>query len=110
MKTDFSTAIENIKAATLAGEGATDPALRQAVADYAKNATPTLVPYDGRIPGNLMPYVNKVSQHAYKITDKDVELLKEHNYSEDEIFETTLAAAFGAGLARLQNGLALLEE
>ena len=110
MKPDFSSAIENIKSATLAGEGSTDPILRQAVAAYSKNATPTYLPLDGRIPTTLLPYLNKVGQHAYKIMDKDVEHLKELAYTEDEIFELTLAAAFGAGLARLESGLALLDE
>lgn len=110
MKTDFSAAIENMKAATLAGEGNTEADLRQAVADYANHVTPTHDPENGRIPGTLLPYINKVGLYAYKIMDKDVEQLKELAYTEDEIFELTLAAAFGAGLARLERGLALLAE
>ena len=110
MKTDFSTASENMKAATLAGEGKTEAPLRQAVADYANQVSPAHTPENGRIPGSLLPYLNKVGLYAYKIMDKDVEQLKELAYTEDEIFEITLAAAFGAGLARLESGLALLAE
>jgi alkylhydroperoxidase family enzyme len=46
-------------------------------------------------------YLEKVRLHAYKVTDADVEALKTAGVSEDEIFEQTVAAAIGQGLARL---------
>ncbi len=42
------------------------------------------------------------------MTDADVEALKAAGLSEDEIFEATVAAAVGAGLARFEAGLRTL--
>lgn len=61
------------------------------------------------IPSELESYVHKVALYAYKVTDEDVEELKARGYSEDEIFEITIAAAFGAGLARMEKGLGVLK-
>jgi alkylhydroperoxidase family enzyme len=49
-----------------------------------------------------------VAKHAYKVTDADVEALRHAGYSEDAIFEITLSAALGAGLARLERGIEAL--
>ena len=61
------------------------------------------------IPSELESYVHKVALYAYKVTDEDVEELKASGYSEDEIFEITIAAAFGAGLARIEKGFGVLK-
>ena len=58
----------------------------------------------------LAPYLDKVTRHAYKVTDDDVARLRAAGYDEDAIFEATLAAALGAARLRLRNGLAALEE
>ena len=47
--------------------------------------------------------------HAYRTTDQDIVALRTAGYSEDAIFEITLSAALGAGLARLERGLAALK-
>jgi alkylhydroperoxidase family enzyme len=60
------------------------------------------------VPEELTRYVDKVAKHAYKVTDADVEALHLAGYSEDAIFEITLSAALGAGLARLERGLEAL--
>jgi alkylhydroperoxidase family enzyme len=60
------------------------------------------------VPEELIRYVDKVTKHAYKVTDADVEALRHAGYSEDAIFEITLSAALGAGLARLERGLEAL--
>ncbi|MFL6034906.1 MAG: hypothetical protein ACJ74I_07495 [Gaiellaceae bacterium] len=59
-------------------------------------------------PPELAAYLDKVRLHAYEVTDRDVEELKEAGFSEDEIFEHTVSAAVAAGLARLEAGLAAL--
>jgi alkylhydroperoxidase family enzyme len=64
----------------------------------------------GDPPDELAPYLDKVTRHAYKVTDDDVARLRAAGYDEDAIFEATLAAALGAARLRLQNGLAALEE
>jgi alkylhydroperoxidase family enzyme len=42
------------------------------------------------------------------VTDGDVQALKDAGFSEDEIFEHTVAAAVAAGLERLDAGLRAL--
>jgi len=54
-------------------------------------------------------YVQKVTQSAYKVTDQDIETLLDAGYSEDQIFELTVSAALGAGLARRTAGLDSLQ-
>ena len=46
-------------------------------------------------------YLQKVHLHAYKVTDADVQKLKDAGISEDEIFDQTVAAAISEGLYRL---------
>jgi alkylhydroperoxidase family enzyme len=41
-----------------------------------------------------------VRLHAYKVSDRDVQELKDAGFREDEIFEHTVSAAVAAGLAR----------
>jgi alkylhydroperoxidase family enzyme len=49
-----------------------------------------------------------VRLHAYKVTDRDVQALKDTGFSEDEIFEQTVSTAVAAGLERLDAGLGAL--
>jgi len=53
-------------------------------------------------------YLEKVRLHAYKVTDGDVQALKDAGYSEDEIFEQTVSVATVAGLERLEAGMRAL--
>jgi len=57
------------------------------------------------LPDDLRPYVDKVAKNAYKVVDADLDRLREAGYSEDAIFELTLAVALGAARARLDAGL-----
>jgi alkylhydroperoxidase family enzyme len=59
-------------------------------------------------PTEMQPYLDKVRRHAYRVTDREVEELKHHGFSEDEIFEHTVSAAVAAGLDRLEAGLRAL--
>ena len=56
----------------------------------------------------LGSYVDKVALNAYKVTDGDIEALKQAGLSEDQIFELTVSAALGASFARLECGMAAL--
>ena len=82
--------------ALLRGTGATSAELRDAVA----RGTP---------PGDLAALVEKIRQHAYKVTDRDLDALRDA-YTEDQLFEILVAAAFGAAEARLRAGRRALEE
>ena len=55
------------------------------------------------VPEDLVPYLEKLSLHAYRITDEEVESLFALGYSKDAIFELTLAGAWGASIAALEH-------
>ena len=61
-------------------------------------------PADPRLAG----YLEKVHTAAYKVTDADVQALKDAGVSEDEIFEQTVAAAISEGLRRLDAAEAVI--
>jgi len=52
-------------------------------------------------PAAMAAYLAKVRDGAYAVTDADVEELKGAGFTEDEIFEQTVAAATAQGLNRL---------
>jgi alkylhydroperoxidase family enzyme len=56
----------------------------------------------------MAKYLEKVRLHAYKVVDRDVDKLKA-DFSEDEIFEQTVAVATAAGLTRLEAALRTLK-
>ena len=56
-------------------------------------------------PETMVPYLAKVRERAYTVTDSDVEALKAAGVTEDEIFEQTVAAAIGQGLRRLDKAM-----
>ncbi|HEV2755342.1 MAG TPA: hypothetical protein VG318_06150 [Actinomycetota bacterium] len=62
------------------------------------------------VPSVAQAYTEKVRRHAYKVVDRDVEELKSAGWSEDEIFELTIATALGAGLSRLEHASRVLQE
>ena len=63
---------------------------------------------DRAAPPDFAPYLDKVRRNAYKVTDEDVQALKDSGYSEDVIFEQTVSVAVAAGLERLKAGLEAL--
>jgi alkylhydroperoxidase family enzyme len=89
----YSGRVEQLKEAVLSGPGTLDPAVRKAASLAAG------------LPDVLDPYVKKVVQHAYQVTDTDITVLRQAGYSDDQIFEVTVSSALGAGLARLEVGL-----
>jgi alkylhydroperoxidase family enzyme len=52
-------------------------------------------------PPEMADYLEKVRDRAYAVVDRDIEALKEAGFSEDEIFEQTVAVAIAEGLRRL---------
>jgi alkylhydroperoxidase family enzyme len=91
-------AMERVAEAILGTPGDVDSELRRAVEAFAAGRGTEL-------PADLRPYVEKVARNAYKVVDADIDRLREAGYSEDAIFELTLAAALGAARARLDAGL-----
>ena len=52
--------------------------------------------------------MRKIREHAYKVTDADIDALRDR-YSEDQLFELIVAAALGAAEYRLHRALAALD-
>src|SRR5215472_14075453 len=99
---------QRLMEAVLTGAGETNPSMRRAVEALAAQLSGRPKLQGEKVPPELVSYVKKIALHAYKTTDEDVEALREAGYSEDAIFEITLSAALGAGMARLERGLAAL--
>jgi alkylhydroperoxidase family enzyme len=89
--------IQKVVASVLDGPGMLDPDIRRAAASGED------------VPEALRTYVDKVTRHAYKVTDEDVATLLAAGYSEDQIFELTISCALGAGLRRREAGLRAIE-
>jgi alkylhydroperoxidase family enzyme len=90
--------VEKMVDAVGTGEGALDPQIR---ADLLAGK---------RVSGPLGTLALQVTKNARSITDEDVAALLTAGFTEDQVFECIVAAACGAGLARLRAGLALLDE
>jgi alkylhydroperoxidase family enzyme len=65
-------------------------------------------PPNREAPPEFAPYLEKVRENAYTVTDEDIQALKDAGYSEDLIFEQTVSVAVAAGLTRLEAGLRVL--
>lgn len=101
--------VQDLISAVLTTQAHCTPALRQAVeAMSASRWGAKRPPEQAEVPEDLRPYLEKVTMNAYKVTDKDVDRLKAAGYSEDELFELTISAALGSGLARLEKTMDLL--
>ena len=87
-------ALEGLRAAVLEGPGVLPPQARLAAAERTE------------VPPRFAAYVDAIHDHAYRITDRVVADLKAAGASEDEVFEVTVAAAYGAARYRLDSALA----
>jgi alkylhydroperoxidase family enzyme len=99
--------MERVTQAIRETPGDLEPGLRRAAEAYAAGVLVSVVPA-AALRDELVLYVEKVAKHAYKVVDADIERLRKAGYSEDAIFELTLATALGAARARLDRGLAAL--
>jgi hypothetical protein len=61
------------------------------------------------LPTPLNEYVATVRDASYRIGDGDISRLLAHGYSQDAIFEITVAAALGAAARGLEAGLRAME-
>ena len=62
------------------------------------------------IPEELHLYLTKLALYAYRITDKDVNALREAGYQNETIYEITLVGSFAAALVGLEQVFAALYE
>ena len=108
MEDRYSEQVRRLGEAVWDGPGDSAPALRRAVAERAASFGGRATATAPEVPPALVAYVDTVARHAYKTTDAHVAALKQAGYSEDAIFELTLAAALGAARLRLDAGLRAL--
>lgn len=64
----------------------------------------------GDVPERFAAYVDTIHDHAYRISDRTLTDLRTAGASEDEVFEVTVSAAFGAARERLEVGLAAVRD
>jgi len=89
------------------GKGNSDLGLRKQIYETVKKIVNTNS-YEPLSSNNLNKYIDKVARNAYKIIDEDIEALKSLGFTEDEIFELTIVAAFSAGETRVKLATNLL--
>jgi alkylhydroperoxidase family enzyme len=109
MHTRYTALSEHLIDAVLNSPGETDSTLRHAIEEQSAQLSLRSSQPVELIPPALIAYVKKVALSAYKITDEDIQALHRAGYTEDAIFEITLSAALGAGMTRLQRGLAAMK-
>ncbi|HEY5926948.1 MAG TPA: hypothetical protein VIV11_34915 [Kofleriaceae bacterium] len=66
--------------------------------------------FEGRGPEAASGLVDKVTKHAYRVTDEDIAAATSAGLSEDQIFELVVCAAIGQANRQLETALAALEE
>lgn len=108
MSDRYADLVRRLREAVLDGPAVTETALRQAVEARAAVLGGRGVEAPD-VPRDLTAFVDKVAQRAYQVTSADVAALRSAGYSEDAVFEITACAALGAGLGRLERGLAALQ-
>lgn len=92
----FAPLLANMYDAALHTKGQLSAELRQAA---ARNQG---------LPPVLAPVVDKIARHAYRVTDEDIQGLKQAGYSEDQIYELIVAAAVGRACSMAEKALAAL--
>jgi alkylhydroperoxidase family enzyme len=105
----MNTLLAALDRAILASAASTGVDTRTAVADYGRALTrhaSTANPFTGA----LEVWVEKVARHAYQTLPAEVAALRSEGLSEDEIFEVTVAAAYGAARGRYDQALRALDE
>ena len=96
--TDHGDVVANLRHAVLDMPAITDRALRAAAAA------------GDPLPDPWQSYAMTVRDASYRITDTDIDRLTAAGYSEDQIFEVTVAAAVGAALRSFDAGRNALEQ
>ena len=109
MHTRYAAHLQQLVDGVLNSPGETDPALRREIKAQAAQLSSRSPQSVAQVPQALAIYIKKVALYAYKTTGEDIEALRRAGYSEDAIFEITLSAALGAGMTRLEQGLAAMK-
>ncbi len=100
--------VQNAIEALLGSPGKSDPTLLRAVFEWTRRGVAELPAMQ---PGafELRELVEKINERPWTVSDEDFSRLRRAGFSEDQIFELTVAAAAGAGVRRFEAGLRALE-
>ena len=66
--------------------------------------------FEGSGPDGAGALIEKVTKHAYRVTDDDIAAAKAAGLSEDQIFELVVCGAIGQANRQLETALAALDE
>lgn len=93
---DIKTARQRVISRALDGDGHSAQELRRAA--FANKD----------LPESVRALLGKVTNHAYKVVDEDVEAAKAAGVGEDELFELVVCAALGQASRQYEGALAAL--
>jgi hypothetical protein len=99
-------AFQQLRQAVLDGPGALSQDERQRIAAWSAN--PDQEPASQQMDEPLAKVLTKVTRHAYKVTDEDIQGLLDAGYAEDAVFEAVISAALGTAIGRYERGMAAL--
>ncbi|WP_410575177.1 hypothetical protein [Amycolatopsis sp. cmx-4-61] len=83
---------DTLRTAMAGNTGITEPALRTAVAARAAGGPPIAEPYDD--------LAGQIGDASYRVTDAEVDAVRQATGSDKAAFEIVMSACVGAGLAR----------
>lgn len=105
----LASSAEGLVNSVLGPEGTTDVAWREEAfrhaASVARETGPDRSSSGGTLPEPLAELVDQVSRRPNRISDEQFAALLGAGFTSDELFEVTIAAAVGAGVARRELGL-----
>ncbi|MEV6908700.1 hypothetical protein [Amycolatopsis sp. NPDC051071] len=93
---------EALRAAVAGAAGVTEASLRTAVAARAAGGPPVDEPYDD--------LARKIGEASYRVTDAEVETVRQAAGSDKAAFEVVMSACVGAGLTRWDAATRVIEE
>lgn len=96
------TEVEIGRAHMLAADGVTTPSLRRSVEAFVVGEWDINRGEVTPVPTELETFLKKLSLHAYKITDEDVQALQNTGYSDEMLYEITIVGSIGAALMGLE--------
>jgi|SRR5215831_16029011 len=89
--------------ALLSQPGATQIELRRVLLECTRAGA-------GPVPEALRQFADKIAERPWTVSDDDFARLRAAGFSDEQLYEVTLACALGAGLQRFDAGLRALEE
>ncbi|MEU4519012.1 hypothetical protein AB0F52_09880 [Amycolatopsis sp. NPDC024027] len=93
---------EALRAAVGGDTGVTEAVLRTAVAARAAGGPPVAEPYDD--------LARQIGEASYRVTDAEVDAVRQAAGSDKAAFEVVMSACIGAGLARWDTAVRVIEE